>query len=128
MTANGSALLCYVMIISVQKLTHMIKSNTAVFLKIQSHNSKILKRILKRSLKQTRIVLVKTCELSFVDFKNGDKNIKTFLKGEQVLLPLRKFYWKTGRKLIISYSNKTQSGLLKASKVQQPIPAGSLKK
>ena len=34
MTANGSALLCYVMIISVQKLTHMIKSNTAVFLKI----------------------------------------------------------------------------------------------
>ena len=60
---------------------------------------------------------MKTCELSFVDFKNGDKNIKTFLKGEQVLLPLRKFYWKTGRKLIISYSNKAQSGLLKASKV-----------
>ena len=34
-TANGSALLCYAMISSVQKLTQVIKSNTAVFLKIQ---------------------------------------------------------------------------------------------
>ena len=51
MTANDSALLCYAMIISVQKLTQVIKSNTARFLKIQRHNRKILKRILKRPLK-----------------------------------------------------------------------------
>ena len=49
MTANGSALLRYAMIISVQKLTQVIKSNTA--LRIQRHNRKILKRILKRPLK-----------------------------------------------------------------------------
>ena len=35
MTANGSALLCCAMISSVQKLTQVIKSNTAVFLRIQ---------------------------------------------------------------------------------------------
>ena len=35
MTANGSALLRYAMIISVQKLTQVIKSNTAGFLRIQ---------------------------------------------------------------------------------------------
>ena len=35
MTANGSALLRYAMISSVQKLTRVIKSNTAVFLRIQ---------------------------------------------------------------------------------------------
>ena len=35
MTANGSALLCYAMISSVQKLTQVVKSNTAVFLRIQ---------------------------------------------------------------------------------------------
>ena len=51
MTANGSALLCYAMIISVQKLTQEIKSITAGFLRIQRHNRKILKRILKRPLK-----------------------------------------------------------------------------
>ena len=51
MTANGSALLRYAMIISVQKLTQVIKSNTAGFLRIQNHNRKILKRILKRPLK-----------------------------------------------------------------------------
>ena len=60
---------------------------------------------------------MKTCETSLTDFKNGDKNIKTFLKGEQVLLLLRKFYWKIGRKLIISHSNKMQPLLLNASKV-----------
>ena len=48
MTANGSALLRCAMIISVQKLTLVIKSNTAGFLRIQRHNRKILKRILKR--------------------------------------------------------------------------------
>ena len=48
MTANGSALLHYAIIISVQKLTQVIKSNTAGFLRIQRHNRKILKRILKR--------------------------------------------------------------------------------
>ena len=51
MTVNGSALLRYAMIISVQKLTQVIKSNTAGFLRIQRHNRKILKRILKRPLK-----------------------------------------------------------------------------
>ena len=60
-------------------------------------------------------------------FKNGDKNVKTLLKGEQILLHLRKFYRKIGRKLIISYSNKRQP-LLNASKVSKAIPAGSLKK
>ena len=51
MTANGSALLRYAMIISVQKLTQVIKSNTAGFLRIHRHNRKILKRMLKRPLK-----------------------------------------------------------------------------
>ena len=51
MTANGSALLRYAMIISVRKITQVIKSNTAGFLRIQRHNRKILKRILKRPLK-----------------------------------------------------------------------------
>ena len=55
MTAIGSALVCYAMIISVQKLTQVIKSNTAGFLKIQGLNRKILKTILKRPLKQTGI-------------------------------------------------------------------------
>ena len=47
MTANGSGLLCYAMIISVQKLTQVIKSNTREFLRIRRHNRKILKRIKK---------------------------------------------------------------------------------
>ena len=47
MTANGSALLCDTIIVSVQKLTQVIKSNTAEFLRIQRHNRKILKRPLK---------------------------------------------------------------------------------
>ena len=51
MTANGSALLHYALIISIQKLTQVIKSNTAGFLRILRHNRKILKRILKRMLK-----------------------------------------------------------------------------
>ena len=51
MTANGSALLRYAMIISVQKLTQVIKSNIAGFLRIQRHNRKILNRILNRPLK-----------------------------------------------------------------------------
>ena len=55
MTANGSALLRYAMTISGQKLTQAIKSNTAGFLRIQRHNRKILKRTLKRPLKQTGI-------------------------------------------------------------------------
>ena len=50
MTANGPALLRYAMIIFVQKLTQVIKSDTAGFLRIQRHR-KILKRILKRPLK-----------------------------------------------------------------------------
>ena len=55
MTANGSALLRYAMIISVQKVTQVIKSNTAGFLRLKRHNRKILKRILKRPLKSTGI-------------------------------------------------------------------------
>ena len=51
MTANGSALLRYATIIFAQKLTQVIKSNTAGFLRIQRYNRKILKRILKRPLK-----------------------------------------------------------------------------
>ena len=51
MTANGSDLLRYAMMISVQKLTQVIKSNTARFLRKRRHNRKILKRILKRPLK-----------------------------------------------------------------------------
>ena len=51
MRANVSALRRYVMIISVQKLAQVIKSNTAGFLRIQRHNRKILKRILKKPLK-----------------------------------------------------------------------------
>ena len=35
MTAIGSALVCYAMIISVQKLTQVIKSNTEGFLKMK---------------------------------------------------------------------------------------------
>ena len=50
MTANGSALFRCAMIISVQKLTQVIKSNTAGFLRIHRHNRKILKRILKLGL------------------------------------------------------------------------------
>ena len=46
-------------------------------------------------------------------FKN--KHVKTFLKGEQILLIVRKFYRKIRKKLIISYSNKRQP-LLNASK------------
>ena len=51
MTANGSALLRYAMIISVRKITQVIKSNTAGFLRIQRPNRKVQKRILKRPLK-----------------------------------------------------------------------------
>ena len=51
MTSNGSALLRYAMRMFVQKLTQVIKSNTALFLSIQRHSRKILKTILKRPLK-----------------------------------------------------------------------------
>ena len=51
MTANGSDLLRYTMIITVQNLTQVIKSDTPGFLRIQRHKRKILKRILKRPLK-----------------------------------------------------------------------------
>ena len=42
MTANGSALPRYAVIMFVQILTQVIKSNTAGFLRIQRHNRKIL--------------------------------------------------------------------------------------
>ena len=51
MTANGSALLRYAMILSVQKLTQVIESNTEGFLRIQRRNRKILEKILKTPLK-----------------------------------------------------------------------------
>ena len=51
MTANGSALLRYAMIIFAQKQTQVIKSNTVGFQRIQRHNRKILKKTLKRPLK-----------------------------------------------------------------------------
>ena len=38
MTANGPALLRYTMILSLQKLTQVIKSNTLGFLRTQRHN------------------------------------------------------------------------------------------
>ena len=53
------------------------------------------------------------CSL-LVDFKYGDKNAKTFLKGEEILLLFRKFDRKVGGKVTISYSNKMQP-LLNAS-------------
>ena len=37
------------MIISVQKLIQVIKSNSAEFLRMQRHNRKILKRIIKKT-------------------------------------------------------------------------------
>ena len=40
MIANGYVLLCHAMIISVQKLTQVIKSNTAGFLRIQRQQEK----------------------------------------------------------------------------------------
>ena len=55
MTANGSAPLRYAMIISVRKITQVIKSNTAGFLRIQRPNRKVQKRILKRPLNKTGI-------------------------------------------------------------------------
>ena len=51
MTANGYALLRYTMIISVKKLTQLIKSNAAGFQRIKKHNRKMLKRIVKIPLK-----------------------------------------------------------------------------
>ena len=47
MAANGSVLLRYAMIITAQKLTQVIKSNTTDFLRMQRRNRKILKRTLK---------------------------------------------------------------------------------
>ena len=47
---NGVRLLRYAMIISVQKLAQVIKSNTAGFLRIQRHNREMLKRILGSKL------------------------------------------------------------------------------
>ena len=40
MTANDSALLCYAMVISVQYLAQVIKSNAAGFRRIQRHKRK----------------------------------------------------------------------------------------
>ena len=64
------------------------------------------------------------CSL-FPDFKNGDKNPKTFLKGEKSQLLQIKVYRK--KTIIFSNINKMQP-LPNASKWCQAIPAGSLKK
>ena len=61
-------------------------------------------------------------------FLKGDKNVKTFSKGEQILLLLRKFYGKIGRKLIISYPHKMQPLLMLQKRNRLAIPGGSLKK
>ena len=50
MTANGPAPSRYAILFSVQKVTQVIKLNTAGFLRIQRRR-KILKRIQKRPLK-----------------------------------------------------------------------------
>ena len=88
MTANASALFRCAMIISVQKLTQVIKSNTAGFLRIHRDNGKILKRILNKLRLIKKDFLSNTSEKCYcsllADFKNGYKNVKTFLKGEQV--------------------------------------------
>ena len=55
MRANVSAFFCYDMIISVQKLAQVIKSNTPGFLRIHRHSKEIQKKMLKRPLKQTWI-------------------------------------------------------------------------
>ena len=47
MTANGFALLRYAMIISVQKLTQVIKSNTAGFQRIQTQQENAKENIKK---------------------------------------------------------------------------------
>ena len=47
MTANGSSLLPYAMIISVQKLTRVIKSNTAGFLRIQTQQENTIENTTK---------------------------------------------------------------------------------
>ena len=57
----------------------------------------------------------------FPDFKNGDKNVKTFLKYEQIWAK-EKF-----ENFTISNSNKMQL-LLNASKAWRTIPAASSKK
>ena len=49
MTANGFALLCYAMIISMQKFTQVRKPNTAGFLRIQRYNRKILENTKKNT-------------------------------------------------------------------------------
>ena len=67
---NRSALLLYAMIISVQRLTQVIKSYTADFLKIQRHNSYLLISLFSYSL----------------ILKNGDKNVTILLKGKQIQL------------------------------------------
>ena len=45
---NDSALLCYTIIISVQKLTQVIKATTKGFLRIHKHNRKMLKKMLAK--------------------------------------------------------------------------------
>ena len=62
------------MIISVQKLIQVIKSNSAEFLRMQRHNRKILKRIIKKttetnwdwSKKVSWLILVRTCKMSLL--------------------------------------------------------------
>ena len=56
MAADGSVLVRYAIIISVQKLTQVIKSNTTEFPRIQRQNRKILKRMLKRPLKKDFLI------------------------------------------------------------------------
>ena len=107
---------------------------------IQRHNRKTLKRILaKENWKKLRQrphllrALVKTdflinskhwtkwhCSL-FPDFKNGDENIKIFLKKKSLKI--------IGKEKNLSFSNSNQMQLsLNASRAWQTFPAGSFKK
>ena len=101
------------LIISAQKLMQVIKSNTVGFLRIQKQQENTKENAKKYTeinwdWSKTISWYVKCYCSLLADFRNGNKNVKTFLKGEEILLLFRKFYWKIGRKLIISYSNKMQ--------------------
>ena len=62
MTVNDSALFRCAIIISVQKLTQVTKSNTAGFLRMHRHNRKILKRILNKMELIKKDFLINTSE------------------------------------------------------------------
>ena len=118
MTANGSALLRNAMIVSVPKQIQVIIKYSRILKNTRTQQENTKENTKKTteinwdwSKKISWLVLVKTCEMSLLlmsRFWNANKKVKTLLKGEEILLLIRKFYRKIGRKLIISYSNKMQ--------------------